>query len=79
MELIFFVLGIVLLILFLFYCKNSRQPIKYSIANMLSGIATLTALAIISGDIAVNYVTCFTALVLGVPGVIMIAVFGILK
>ncbi len=78
MELIFLIIGAVFLGCFLYYCKNSFKPIKYSIINMICGVMLLAAVVLIGKNVAVNYVTCFVSLVLGVPGVILLAVFGML-
>lgn len=81
MEIIFLLIAAIALALFLYNCKNSKKPLKYSIICMVSGVILLSAVAFFGNFfgtlIVVNYVTCFIALTAGVPGVIMLILFNL--
>ncbi|MCL2639094.1 MAG: pro-sigmaK processing inhibitor BofA family protein [Oscillospiraceae bacterium] len=78
LNVIFILLGVVLLFNFIKVLSESKSPLKRAVTSMLTGIAALAAASLIAGffgaQIMVNLYTVFIALVLGIPGVVLIVV-----
>jgi len=76
LNVIFILLGIILLYYFIKTLTTCEKPLKKAITSMLTGIGALAAASLITGlletQVAVNFYTVFVALVLGVPGVVLI-------
>jgi pro-sigmaK processing inhibitor BofA len=78
LNVIFILLGISLLYYFIKALLKCKSPLKKAALSMLSGVAALLAVNLVTGllgaQVAVNFYTVFTSLVLGVPGVVLILV-----
>lgn len=75
MDVLMIVLGVFVFVGYIGICGRQRRPIKAMAANSAAGVLMLFLAALVTGffgsGISVDYITVFTASVLGVPGVIM--------
>ena len=79
LDIVFLLLGLILLLNFIKIMIKSRAPLKKAAGSMLAGIAALAAACLLTGfsgfagpQVAVNICTVFISLTLGVPGVALI-------
>lgn len=76
MDVLMIVIGIFTAAGFLRICGRQKKPIKAMAVNSGAGLVLLILTAVITGylgcGLSVNYVSVFTASVLGVPGEIML-------
>ena len=76
LNVIFILFGVFLLLNYIKALLKSSAPVKKAAISMFTGIGTLAAASLIMGlfrvTLAVNTFTTFIALVLGVPGVVLI-------
>jgi hypothetical protein len=76
LNVIFILLGVVLLFNFIKIVAANKSPLKKAALSMFTGIGALAAANLITGflgaQVMVNFYTVFIALVLGVPGVVLI-------
>lgn len=77
MDAVILIVGTAAMALFIRLCGSQKKPLKAMLLNSLLGIAALAAAAAVSGaagcGVAVNYVTVFVSVALGIPGVLGIA------
>jgi hypothetical protein len=71
--LIAIILAVVLFSVFMILHCRHKSPAKAAVMNMLLGVLSLAVSAPLFGA-AVNVYTVFTALTLGVPGTVLVAV-----
>ena len=75
MDVLMIVLGLIIFFRYAGICGRQRRPLKTMIVNSAAGVIVLVLAAVITGfvgcGIAVDYITVFTAAVLGIPGVAM--------
>ena len=74
---ILIILAVVLLGAFLVLHSKHKSPAKAAIANMVLGAASLVLIAPLVSA-AVNLYTVFTALTLGLPGTLLVALGTVL-
>lgn len=76
MDVLMIILGVVVFLIYVRICGSQRRPLKAMAANSAAGIIMLVLAAVVTGffgrGISVDYITVFTASVLGVPGAVMI-------
>ena len=82
MDILFIVMGAAALFMFIKSCVSVRKTFRTAAVFMLSGLAALiicsAVTSLFSFRIAVNEVTVFISLVLGIPGVIMLYIISLM-
>lgn len=79
-RIIFYIAVIVSAIVMAVHCLKSGKPAKTAFFGMSSGAVFLTALHFLGGyvgfSVPLNFFTAVLSLILGIPGVIIVALMG---
>lgn len=78
MDVLMIILGCLMLGAYMRTCGRQRRPVRAMAVNSALGVLALVLAAMITGflgcGIAVDYITVFTASVLGIPGIAMMLI-----